>query len=160
MTNKEEGNKVFILIGISGSGKSHIAKKLVKQLGVTEINVGETMQLMSRTENDYNKYILKKLRSALHNKKNVILSDVILDVDFIKSIIEKFESQQFVIIVLKDSFDEFTCYNRIKQDIESGVERTRVPFHVVLKQNQTFEAIQDDLYKLEEDWDNVVIQEV
>ena len=54
MTEKE-GNKVFILIGISGSGKSHIAKKLVKQLGVTEINVGETMQLMSRTENDYNK---------------------------------------------------------------------------------------------------------
>ena len=109
MTEKE-GNKVFILIGISGSGKSHIAKKLVKQLGVTEINVGDTMQLMSRTENDYNKYIFKKLRSALHNKKNVILSDVILDIDFIKSIIEKFESQQFVIIVLKDSFDEFTCF--------------------------------------------------
>lgn len=147
---------LILPIGISGSGKSYwinsLNSKIYRVVSPDEIRKELTGDISNQSRNN-EVFKLVPLRTIESLKKGfpVIVDATNLNTDlrnkFIAQIKEKIPTLQVVYKIFKA--DPELSKERIKKDIESGKDRSKVPSEVIDKQmgmyNQTLNYINDDI---------------
>lgn len=148
--------KIIITVGISGCGKSTVAKALVEQKGFKEANLDEYRKKLSgdisnqKVTKDAVRAMNKDIRLNIKHGHNIVISNTNLDENIIKEYIKTYKDCLFNIVIFEDSYDWKLCYKRIEEDLNNGKERSRVPPNVVLRQHIKFKSIVDKLLELED----------
>lgn len=125
-------SKLFVPIGISGSGKSYLGDKLSKVIDLTIICPDDERKLLTgdisnQSKNDEvfsNCY--RKLNNSLAKNENVYFSATNLskkDRKMLFKIAEKY-STDVIALVLTLSKDFNLCLSRVKEDISKGIDRS------------------------------------
>ena len=154
--------KIYLSVGISGSGKSRLAK-LVCNNEIIELNADEYRKKICGDINNqsFNKLVFqdidRDMAKYLAGGYSVFLSNTNLHSSSIKEIAKNFSFNDVDVFIMKDSNDLELCWSRIQKDIEEGKERSNVPREILEKQYENF--ISFDIKSLLE-IDNVSVYEV
>lgn len=146
---------IYLTAGISGSGKSHFANHFCKSGNTVELNLDNFRREISGNCSDQSvsaqavKKQAKEMAKYLAGGYNVMLSNTNLGVSVINSHARDYPFNDFILFIIKDSFDPQLCKDRVADDIASGVDRSNVPMDVIDKQHERFLQLIADLDKLE-----------
>ena len=139
-------NKLIILMGISGSGKSTFARDYVsKNSGTRVINQDSIRRELTGNISDQSKNreviaeAKRRLDECLSNKESVIWDNTSLNLKYLNEIYLKTPEDYTVDIYYTErSFYPMECIASIHEEIENGVDRSKVPDHIVEKQYTRF----------------------
>ena len=136
--------KIFLTVGISGSGKSHFAKKFCQANDVVELNLDNFRKLISGDISNQDvtfeaiKERDKQLEKQLKLNHSVMLSDTNLHARNINSIAKKYPHLDVEVFFITDSDNIQLCKDRIADDLQDGVDRSNVPDEVVDRQYENY----------------------
>lgn len=135
--------KIYLTIGISGSGKSKFAKVLAKATNSIEINADNVRKSLGDISSQENNFIVwkevdRRTIANLAGGENVILSNTNLHLRGINELRKKFPFNEINLFIMDDSTNVDLCKERVKKDLENGVERSNVPMEVIDKQFEDF----------------------
>lgn len=151
---------LYLTIGISGSGKSKFTGYIKSALQATEVNADNIRKLFSDiSDQSQNGKVWKeadrRVTTLLAGGKNVILSNTNLHEKSINSLRDKYPFNAIVLFTMADSNNIELCWERIQNDLDSGVERPNVPRDVLEKQFENFRRVTEVLKSYH--YDNVKI---
>lgn len=146
--------KIYMTIGISGSGKSRFAKYFCERNEVVELNADEIRKKLGDiSSQDNNNLVFKALESKttahLAGGHNVLLSNTNLHLRGIKSICSKYPFNKVIIFIMDDSTDLELCKKRVQNDVKNNIERSNVPMDVIEHQFDNFTSLILELRKKE-----------
>ena len=153
--------KIFLTVGVSGSGKSHFAKKFCQDNDVVELNLDNFRKLISGDISNQAvtfeaiKERDKQLEKQLKLNHSVMLSDTNLHARNINSIAKKYPYLDVEVFFITDSDNVQLCKDRIADDLQDGVDRSNVPNEVVDRQYENYVKMKDATFE-----DNVKVQYV
>ena len=153
--------KIFLTVGVSGSGKSHFAKKFCQDNDVVELNLDNFRKLISGDISNQDvtfeaiKERDKQLEKQLKLNHSVMLSDTNLHARNINSIAKKYPYLDVEVFFITDSDNVQLCKDRIADDLQDGVDRSNVPNEVVDRQYENYVKMKDATFE-----DNVKVQYV
>lgn len=153
--------KIFLTVGVSGSGKSHFAKKFCQDNDVVELNLDNFRKLISGdiSNQDVTFEAIKErdreLGYHLQLGHSVMLSDTNLHARNINSIAKRFPHLDVEVFFITDSDNVQLCKDRIADDLQDGVDRSNVPNEVVDRQYENYIKMKDATFE-----DNVKVHYV
>lgn len=136
--------KIFLTVEVSGSGKSHFAKKFCQANDVVELNLDNFRKLISGNISNQDvtfeaiKERDKQLEKQLKLNQSVMLSDTNLHARNINSIAKKYPHLDVEVFFITDSDNVQLCKDRIADDLQDGVDRSNVPNEVVDRQYENY----------------------
>ena len=135
--------KIYLTVGISGSGKSKFAKVLAKATNSIEINADNVRKSLGDISSQENEYLVwkeidRETIAHLAGGDSIILSNTNLHLRGINDLCKKFPYNEIHLFIMDDSTNVDLCKERIKEDLKNGVERSNVPMEVVDKQFTNF----------------------
>ena len=157
----KDAPKIFLTVGISGSGKSHFAKKFCQANDVVELNLDNFRKLISGDISNQDvtfeaiKERDKQLEHHLQLNHSVMLSDTNLHARNINSIAKKYPHLDVEVFFITDSDNVQLCKDRIADDLQDGVDRSKVPDEVVDRQYKNYVKMKDATFE-----DNVKVHYV
>lgn len=138
---------VYITVGISGSGKSHVARNLFPD--AIELNADNIRKEISGDISDqsHNSLVFNvtdgRLEKAIEDgTKDVIISNTNLHLDKNIELALKYPDTQFEMLLIEDSSRLYRC---VKKDLKNKVERSDVPVYVIRNQHKNFVKLVEDL---------------
>lgn len=155
--------RLYITVGISGSGKSRFAEFVCKSTEAIELNADNYRKELGKGVNDQdiNKVVFDEIDKAmvmyLAGGYSVCISNTNLHVSKIKDLAERFPFNDIAVFLMTDSEDIELCWDRIQTDLANGKERSNVPREVLEKQHQRYKSFNKE--KLEE-VKNITLYEV
>lgn len=153
--------KIFLTVGCSGSGKSYFAKKFCQANDVVELNLDNFRKLISGDISNQDvtfeaiKERDKQLEKQLKLNRSVMLSDTNLHARNINSIAKKYPHLDVEVFFITDSDNVQLCKDRIADDLQDGVDRSKVPDEVVDRQYENYVKMKDATFE-----DNVKVHYV
>ena len=141
---------IYMTVGIAGSGKSKFAGWIKKAINAVELNADNVraefgdMSDMSHEEEVW-KRVNDETVKQVAGGNNVMLSNTNLRYSLIREQTDKFPLNKVVLLIMEDSFNLQLCKDRIAEDLENGVERSKVPPEVSDKQYVRFQKLLWDL---------------
>ena len=153
--------KIYATVGVSGSGKSHFAKKFCQANDVVELNLDNFRKLISGDISNQDvtfeaiKERDKQLEHHLQLNHSVMLSDTNLHARNINSIAKKYPHLDVEVFFITDSDNVQLCKDRIADDLQDGVDRSKVPDEVVDRQYKNYVKMKDATFE-----DNVKVHYV
>lgn len=135
----------LIAMGISGSGKSLLAKKLSSYFDIVIVEPDNIRRELFGNVNEqkdghlvFEKAAIQ-IRKAIHNDELVYFDATNTKLKDLKSFMyNNVDVERSLIIIMKDSFNKELCKSRVKKDIESGKDRSKVPDEVIDRQYNNF----------------------
>lgn len=154
--------KIYLTIGISGSGKSKFAKVLAEATKSIEINADNIRKSLGDISSQENNFIVwkevdRRTIANLAGGENVILSNTNLHLRGINELRKKFPFNEINLFIMDDSTNVDLCKERVKKDLENGVERSDVPMEVIDKQFMDFTNLILELRKGLPDFTKAVV---
>lgn len=153
--------KIYATVGVSGSGKSHFAKKFCQANDVVELNLDNFRKLISGDISNQDvtfeaiKERDKQLEHHLQLNHSVMLSDTNLHARNINSIAKKYPHLDVEVFFITDSDNVQLCKDRIADDLQDGVDRSKVPDEVVDRQYENYTKMKSATFE-----DNVKVHYV
>lgn len=153
--------KIYATVGVSGSGKSHFAKKFCQANDVVELNLDNFRKLISGdiSNQDVTFEAIKErdreLGYHLQLGRSVMLSDTNLHARNINSIAKKYPHLDVEVFFITDSDNVQLCKDRIADDLQDGVDRSKVPDEVVDRQYENYTKMKSATFE-----DNVKVHYV
>ena len=153
--------KIFLTVGCSGSGKSYFAKKFCQANDVVELNLDNFRKLISGDISNQDvtfeaiKERDKQLEKQLKLNRSVMLSDTNLHARNINSIAKKYPHLDVEVFFITDSDNVQLCKDRIADDLQDGVDRSKVPDEVIDRQYENYVKMKDATFE-----DNVKVHYV
>ena len=141
--------KIYATVGISGSGKSHFAKRHCSAFNAVELNLDNFRKKISGDISNQNvtfeaiKLRDKELIAHLAGGHNVMLSDTNLHAKSINDIAKKFPYNDVEVFFITDSENVQLCKDRIADDLANGTDRSNVPDKVVDHQYENYMKMLD-----------------
>ena len=145
--------KIHLTVGISGSGKSHFAKKFCQENDVVELNLDNFRKLISGdiSNQDVTSEAIKErdieLGYHLQLGRSVMLSDTNLHARNINSIAKRYPQLKVEVFFITDSDNVQLCKDRIADDLQDGVDRSNVPDEVVDRQYKNWVKMKDATFE-------------
>lgn len=141
---------VYITVGISGSGKSHVARNLFPdaiELNADNIRKEISGDISCQSQNSLVfKMIDDRLEKAIKDgTKDVIISNTNLHLDKNIELALKYPDTKFMMLLIEDSSRFNRCVSRVKKDLKNKVERSDVPVFVIRNQHKNFIKLVEDL---------------
>ena len=137
---EDKSPKFLMTVGISGSGKSTYVKSLTNYVIVNPDSIREelTGNISDQSQNA-KVWELAKLRvcRALSEGKNVVLDATNVDSEKRKAFIKDLPSGTYKEAIVFD-IDKKIAWQRVCNDINSGVNRSNVPYEAVERQYKTY----------------------
>lgn len=136
--------KIYLTVGVSGSGKSHFAKRYCSAFNAVELNLDNFRKKISGDISNQNvtfeaiKLRDKELIAHLAGGHNVMLSDTNLHAKSINDIAKKFPYNDVEVFFITDSENVKLCKDRIADDLANDVDRSNVPDEVVDRQYENY----------------------
>lgn len=149
----KDAPKIALTVGISGSGKSHFAKKFCQANDFVELNLDNFRKQISGDISNQNvtfeaiKERDKQLEHHLQLNHNVMLSDTNLHARNINSIAKRFPHLDVEVFFITDSDNVQLCKDRIADDLQDGVDRSNVPNEVVDRQYENYIKMKDATFE-------------
>jgi predicted kinase len=146
---------IVFSVGCSGSGKSLLGNNLKKRLpDLRIVCMDDIRQEMTGDVSDQsqNEKVFKASQSAIHDTlikdEDVYVSatNLVGKTGLVKQIAalqEKYKNLHAIVVFFTDSKDPRACLKRVMSDLNSGVDRSRVPEDVIDKQHKRFMAMYD-----------------
>jgi len=146
---------ILFPIGCSGAGKSLLGDELKKRLpDLRIICMDDLRREMTGDVSDQsqNEKVFKASQAAMHaalaKDEDVYVSatNLVGKAGLVKQIVElqeKYKNLRAIVVFLTDSKDPRACLKRVTNDLDSGVDRSRVPEDVIDKQHKRFMAMYD-----------------
>ena len=154
--------EIIVPIGISGSGKTRLYNMRYSDLTLVSPDLIRKELTGSISDQRKNREVfeevdlVKKGESFFYDATNV-------NSEFRKKFVEQFRGTDVKVIYVVLPADMQVSYMRIKQDLKNNVDRSRVPFEVLIRQkgfyNQSIESnfegenVQEIIYIKEGDLD-------
>lgn len=145
-------NTLYIPIGISGSGKTTYGNKLnVSVVCPDDIRKEITGNISDQSNNSKVFSIYeKRLSNLAHKNKDAFASMTHLKYSYIKNTINAYDSEEpfkVVFILFEDSLDWKKCYERVKNDLKGGIDRSNVPEDVIRNQSERYKLVKNLILK-------------
>lgn len=157
-------NKIYMTVGISGSGKSKFANYFCKAIDGIEVNADEIRAEhfgdINYQGSDVWNIVEERTTSLLAGGYPVFLSNTNLHIKAFKDLLKKYCFNKIIVFVMKDSNDMELCWNRIQNDLTKKVNRSNVPTEVLEKQFNNFKNLIPQLENLSKENDNLTIKYV
>ncbi len=143
---------LYIPIGISGSGKTTYGNKLKAKVVCPDDIRKEVNGSISDQSNSGKVFSIyeKRMADLASKGKDVFASMTHLKYSYIKNTINAYKSAtpfKVVFILFEDSLDWKKCYNRIKNDLGNGVDRSDVPEDVIRNQVERYKLVRSLVLK-------------
>lgn len=136
--------KIYISVGISGSGKSRFAETFCKTSEAIELNADNYRKALGKGVNDQdiNKVVFEEIDKAmvmyLAGGYSVFISNTNLHAEKIKELTERFPFNDVEVFLMTDSRNKELCWSRIQKDLADGKDRSNVPREVLERQYNNF----------------------
>lgn len=136
--------KIYISVGISGSGKSRFAETFCKTSEAIELNADNYRKALGKDVNDQdiNKVVFEEIDKAmvmyLAGGYSVFISNTNLHAEKIKELAERFPFNDVEVFLMTDSRNKELCWSRIQKDLADGKDRSNVPREVLERQYNNF----------------------
>ncbi len=141
-TNK---NKLIILIGISGSGKTAFRKKYLQENPDTVVICMDEIRKEYGSVNDQTRNRLvaqiarEQLRSAIEDEHSILWDNTTLSAKYLQAVTQqKPANYKMRILYMKRSYDPVSCAESVEDEIDRKVDRSNVPKDVVFRQAERF----------------------
>ena len=130
--------KIYISVGISGSGKSRFAETFCKTSEAIELNADNYRKELGKGVNDQdiNKVVFEEIDKAM--VISVFISNTNLHAEKIKELAERFPFNDVEVFLMTDSRNKELCWSRIQKDLAAGKDRSNVPREVLERQYNNF----------------------
>ena len=164
---KDKSMEIIVPIGISGSGKSRLYTMRYSDLTLVSPDLIRKELTGSISDQKKNKEVFeevdRRVADLVKKGESFFYDATNVNTEFRKKFVEQFRDTDVKIIYVILPADMNTSYMRIKQDLKNKVDRSKVPFEVLIRQkgfyNQSLksnfegENVQEIIYIKEGDLD-------
>lgn len=130
--------KIIVPIGISGSGKTRLYKMRYSDLTLVSPDLIRKELTGSISDQRKNREVFvevdRRVDELVKEGKSFFYDATNVNTEFRKAFAEKFRGTDVEIVYVILPADMETSYVRIKQDLKNKVERSKVPFEVLIRQ--------------------------
>ena len=159
--------EIIVPIGISGSGKSRLYKMRYSDYTLLSPDLIRKELTGNISDQKKNREVFeevdRRVAEYVKNGESFFYDATNVNTEFRKKFVEQFRGTEVKIIYVILPADMNTSYMRIKQDLKNKVDRSKVPFEVLIRQkgfyNQSLksnfegENVQEIVYIKEGDLD-------
>ena len=159
--------EIIVPIGISGSGKTRLYNMRYSDLTLVSPDLIRKELTGSISDQKKNKEVFeevdRRVEDLVKKGESFFYDATNVNSEFRKKFVEQFRGTDVKITYVILPADMNTSYVRIKQDLKNNVDRSRVPFEVLIRQkgfyNQSIESnfegenVQEIIYIKEGDLD-------
>ena len=143
---------LYIPIGISGSGKTTYGNKLKAKVVCPDDIRKEVNGSISDQSNSSKVFSIyeKRMADLASKGEDVFASMTHLKYSYVKNTINAYKSAnpfKVVFILFEDSLDWKKCYNRVKNDLGNGIDRSDVPEDVIRNQAERYKLVRNLVLK-------------
>ena len=130
--------EIIVPIGISGSGKSRLYNMRYSDLTLLSPDLIRKELTGSISDQRKNKEVFeevdRRVADLVERGESFFYDATNVNTEFRKKFVEQFRGTDVKIIYVILPADMNTSYMRIKQDLKNKVERSKVPFEVLIRQ--------------------------
>ena len=130
--------EIIVPIGISGSGKSRLYKMRYSDYALVSPDLIRKELTGSISDQSKNNEVFKKVDSMVdelaREGKSFFYDATNVNTEFRKKFVEQFRGTDVKITYVILPADMNTSYMRIKQDLKNKVDRSKVPYEVLIRQ--------------------------
>lgn len=131
--------EIVVPIGISGSGKSRLYKMRYHDLTLVSPDLIRKELTGSISDQRKNREVFeevdRRVAELVKKGESFFYDATNVNSEFRKKFVEKFRGTDVKIIYVVLPADIQVSYMRIKQDLKNKVDRSKVPFEVLIRQN-------------------------
>ena len=130
--------QIIVPIGISGSGKTRLYKMRYSDYALVSpdlIRKELTGSISDQTRNkDVFKEVDRRVENLVARGESFFYDATNVNTEFRKAFTDRFRGTDVKIVYVILPADMNTSYMRIKQDLKNKVDRSKVPFEVLIRQ--------------------------
>ena len=131
--------EIILPIGISGSGKTRLYNMIYKDLYLLSPDLIRKELTGSISDQKKNKEVFeevdRRVADLVKKGESFFYDATNVNSEFRKKFVEQFRGTDVKVIYVVLPADMQVSYMRIKQDLKNNVDRSRVPFEVLIRQN-------------------------
>ena len=151
--------EIVIPIGISGSGKSRLYNlnywEYVK-ICPDDIRKELTGSISDQSKNkEVFELAQKRIDDCIANDKNVFYDATNINTEYRKKFVNKYKETNVRIVYVILPADVNISYQRIKNDLDNKVDRSKVPYQVLLRQYEIYKETLNSQFK-DENVDEII----
>lgn len=151
--------ELIIPIGISGSGKSRLYnlnyQNYVK-ICPDDIRKELTGSISDQSKNkEVFELAQKRIDDCIANDKNVFYDATNINTEYRKKFVNKYKRTNVRIVYVILPADVNISYQRIKNDLDNKVDRSKVPYQVLLRQYEMYKETLNSQFK-DENVDEII----
>lgn len=151
--------EIVIPIGISGSGKSRLYNlnywEYVK-ICPDDIRKELTGSISDQSKNkEVFELAQKRIDDCIANDKNVFYDATNINTEYRKKFVNKYKETNVRIVYVILPADVNISYQRIKNDLDNKVDRSKVPYQVLLRQYEMYKETLNSQFK-DENVDEII----
>lgn len=151
--------ELIIPIGISGSGKSRLYnlnyQNYVK-ICPDDIRKELTGSISDQSKNkEVFELAQKRIDDCITNDKNVFYDATNINTEYRKKFVNKYKGTNVRIVYVILPADVNISYQRIKNDLDNKVDRSKVPYQVLLRQYEMYKETLNSQFK-DENVDEII----
>lgn len=151
--------EIVIPIGISGSGKSRLYNLNYQEY--VKICPDDIRKELTRSISDQSKnkevfeLAQKRIDDCIANDKNVFYDATNINTEYRKKFVNKYKGTNVRIVYVILPADVNISYQRIKNDLDNKVDRSKVPYQVLLRQYEMYKDSLNSQFK-DENVDEII----
>ena len=151
--------ELIIPIGISGSGKSRLYNLNYQdyvKICPDDIRKELTGSISDQSKNkEVFELEQKRIDDCIANDKNVFYDATNINTEYRKKFVNKYKETNVRIVYVILPADVNISYQRIKNDLDNKVDRSKVPYQVLLRQYEMYRETLNSQFK-DENVDEII----
>lgn len=151
--------ELIIPIGISGSGKSRLYNLNYQdyvKICPDDIRKELTGSISDQSKNkEVFELAQKRIDDCIANDKNVFYDATNINTEYRKKFVNKYKETNVRIVYVILPADVNISYQRIKNDLDNKVDRSKVPYQVLLRQYEIYKETLNSKFK-DENVDEII----
>lgn len=151
--------ELIIPIGISGSGKSRLYNLNYQdyvKICPDDIRKELTGSISDQSKNkEVFELAQKRIDDCIANDKNVFYDATNINTEYRKKFVNKYKETNVRIVYVILPADVNISYQRIKNDLDNKVDRSKVPYQVLLRQYEMYKETLNSQFK-DENVDEII----
>lgn len=151
--------ELIIPIGISGSGKSRLYNLNYQdyvKICPDDIRKELTGSISDQSKNkEVFELVQKRIDDCIANDKNVFYDATNINTEYRKKFVNKYKETNVRIVYVILPADVNISYQRIKNDLDNKVDRSKVPYQVLLRQYEMYKETLNSQFK-DENVDEII----
>ena len=151
--------ELIIPIGISGSGKSRLYNLNYQdyvKICPDDIRKELTGSISDQSKNkEVFELAQKRIDDCIANDKNVFYDATNINTEYRKKCVNKYKETNVRIVYVILPADVNISYQRIKNDLDNKVDRSKVPYQVLLRQYEIYKETLNSKFK-DENVDEII----